>query len=89
MPCYLHYNLLVDTVLVQLGGGRGPQGMIGVVAWKASKFAHIGHSSAELINTSWSIHVPRLAKVPFTRLHVEGIAGPILGKEGQVFDDDS
>ena len=46
MPCNFHDHLLIYVVLIELGGGRGAKGMVGVMAWKASKPTHVTHCSA-------------------------------------------
>ena len=81
MSCYLHYNLLINIVLIQLGGGRGPQGVIGIIPGKASKPTHVPYSGAEPIDTNWAIHIPCLSKIFFLWLKIERIAGTALWQE--------
>ena len=89
MSCYLHYNLLINVVLIQLRGSRGPQGVIGIIAGKASKPTHVPYSSAEPIHTNWAIHIPCLSEIFFSWLKVECIAGTALWQEQEVLDNSS
>ena len=64
----LHDNLLINIILIELCGCSGSQGVVGVVAWKASEPTHVTHGHAKSIDTSRSVHIPCLSKIFLTGL---------------------
>ena len=61
----LHDDLLINRVLIQLGGHRGAKGMVGVVAGKTSLLAHQTHGCAQSVDPSRVVDIPGLPKELF------------------------
>ena len=68
MPCNFHDHLHIYVVLIELGGCCGAKGMVGVMAWKASKPTHVTHCSAESFHSSQLVDVPSLPEELFSWL---------------------
>ena len=87
MASDFHDKLLIDSITVQLCGCCGPEGMIGIIAWKACLSAHLTDSIPQCIDPSQSVHIPSLAKPLFTGLQIEGRAGPGLWEQREILNN--
>ena len=87
MASNFHDKLLIDPITVQLCGCCGPQGMIGIVAWKACLLAHLTDCIPQCIDASWSVHVPSLPKPLFMGLQVADTAGSGLWEQHEILNN--
>ena len=86
----LHNELLVQVHLMHFGGGRGSQGVVSVIAGKASISTHRTHNLMELVDTSWPVKKPCLSEVLLPWLKIECCAcSPLWQKQGVKWEDTS